>query len=158
MDDNDTKFLIVKDNRTKQIKYFDYDKIDGYNLRAKKNYNFFDDINVSRVIIINPSFSQKIARRKMNSKFERLLTMMQVVCEDDDTGEGLDIVLDEANKLKMELINKYRKFLEAEELELMYKKIEIVEKELDLRKKAIVYTNGYGEYEKDEELTTGKSR
>ena len=83
---------------------------------------------------------------------------MQVVCEDDDTGEGLDIVLDEAEKFKMELINKYRKFLEAEELELMYKKIEIVERELDLRRKAIVYTKGYDEYEKDEELSTGKSR
>ena len=61
MDNNDAKFLIVKDNKTKQIKYFDYDKIDGYKLSAKKNYNFFDDINVSRVIIINPSFSEKIA-------------------------------------------------------------------------------------------------
>ena len=158
MDNNDAKFLIVKDNKTKQIKYFDYDKIDGYKLSAKKNYNFFDDINVSRVIIINPSFSEKIARRKMNNKFERLLTMMQVVCEDDDKGEGLDIVLDEAEKFKMELINKYRKFLEAEELELMYKKIEIVERELDLRRKAIIYTKGYDEYEKDEELSTGKSR
>jgi hypothetical protein len=156
MDNNDTKFLIVKDNKSKQIKYFDYDKIDGYNLRAKKNANYFDDINVSRVIIINPSFSEKIARKKMNAKFERLLTMMQVVCEDDDTGEGLEIVLDEANKFKMELINKYRKYIEDEELELMYKKIEIVERELDLRRKAIEYTNGYGQYE--EELTEGKSR
>ncbi len=156
MNDNDTKFLIVKDNKSKQIKYFDYDKINGYNLKAKKNYNFFDDINVSRVIIINPSFSEKIAKKKMRMKFEKLLTMMQIVCEDDDTGEGLDIVLDEANKFKMELINKYRKYVEEEELELMYKKIEIVERELKLRKKAIEYTNGYGEYE--DTLETGKSR
>ncbi len=156
MNDNDTKFLIVKDNKSKQIKYFDYDKINGYNLKAKKNYNFFDDINVSRVIIINPSFSEKIAKKKMRMKFEKLLTMMQIVCEDDDTGEGLDIVLDEANKFKMELINKYRKYVEEEELELMYKKIEIVERELKLRKKAIEDTNGYGEYE--DTLETGKSR
>ena len=154
--DSDTKFLIVKDKETKVIKYFDYDKIDGYRLTSKKNANFFDDINISSVIIINPSFSEKIARKKMNSKFERLLTMMNIVCDEDDTGEGLDIVLDEANKLKMELFNKYRKYLEEEEIELMYKKIEIVERELDLRRKAIEYTNGYGEYQ--EELETGKSR
>lgn len=154
--DSDTKFLIVKDKETKVIKYFDYDKIDGYRLTSKKNANFFDDINISSVIIINPSFSEKIARKKMNSKFERLLTMMNIVCDEDDTGEGLEIVLDEANKLKMELFNKYRKYLEEEEIELMYKKIEIVERELDLRRKAIEYTNGYGEYQ--EELETGKSR
>jgi hypothetical protein len=152
----DTKFLIVKDKETKEVRYFDYDKIDGYNLKAKKNTNFFDDINVSRVIIINPSFSEKIANKKMDAKFERLLTMMNIVCEEDDTGEGLDIVLNEANKFRMELINKYRKYIEAEKLELMLKKIEIIEKELKLRRKAIEYTMGYGEYE--EELTTGKSR
>ena len=153
---SDTKFLIVKDKETKEVRYFDYDKIDGYNLKAKKNTNFFDDINVSRVIIINPSFSEKIANKKMDAKFERLLTMMNIVCEEDDTGEGLDIVLNEANKFRMELINKYRKYIEAEKLELMLKKIEIIEKELKLRRKAIEYTMGYGEYE--EELTTGKSR
>ena len=152
----DTKFLIVKDKDTKEVRYFDYDKIDGYKLKAKKNTNFFDDINVSRVIIINPSFSEKIANKKMDAKFERLLTMMNIVCEEDDTGEGLDIVLNEANKFRMELINKYRKYIEAEKLELMLKKIEIIEKELKLRKKAIEYTMGYGEYE--DELTTGKSR
>ena len=130
---SDTKFLIVKDKKTKQIKYFDYDKIDGYKLTKKKNSSFFDDINISSVILINPSFSEKIARKKMNAKFERLLTMMNIVCEEDDSGEGLDIVLDEANKLKMELWNKYKKYLAKEKLDLMIKKIEILEDELNLR-------------------------
>ena len=153
---DDSKFLIVKDKDSKVVKYFDYDKIDGYNLKAKKNTSFFDDINVSRVIIINPSFSEKIARKKMDAKFEKLLTMMNIVLEEDETGEGLDIVLDEANKFRMELINKYRKYIADRDLDLMMKKLEIVEKELSMRKKVIEYTNGYGEY--DEELQTGKSR
>ena len=156
MKDDDSKFLIVKDKDSKEIRYFDYDKIDGYNLKAKKNSNYFDDINVSRVIIINPSFSEKIAKKKMDAKFERLLTMMNIVLEEDDTGEGLDIVLDEANKFRMEIINKYRRFIEERDLELILKKLEIIEREVRLRKKAIDYTKGYGDY--DEELTTGKSR
>ena len=154
--DDDSKFLIVKDKDSKVVKYFDYDKIDGYNLKAKKNTNFFDDINVSRVIIINPSFSEKIARKKMDAKFEKLLTMMNIVLEEDETGEGLDIVLDEANKFRMEIINKYKKFIADRDLDIMLKKLDIIEKELRMRKKVIEYTNGYGEY--DEELQTGKSR
>ena len=51
--DSDTKFLIVKDKETKVIKYFDYDKIDGYRLTSKKNANFFDDINISSVPLVN---------------------------------------------------------------------------------------------------------
>lgn len=130
-----SRFLIVKEKDSKEIKYFDYDKLDGYNLKAKKDLHFMDAIDVSRIIIINPSFIEKIATKKINAKFDRLINMIQVICDndDDDTGEGYRIALDEANKLKMELWNKYKKYLAKEKLDLMIKKIEILEDELNLR-------------------------
>ncbi len=101
-----SKFLIVKEKNSKDIKYFDYDKIDGYNLVAKKDVHFTDAIDINRVIIINPTFIDKIATKKINVKFNRLINMMQIVCDvgdEDESGEGYRIALDEANKLKMEL-------------------------------------------------------
>lgn len=133
MKDN-PKFLIVKDNKTKEIRYFDYEKIDGYNLKAKENAHFEDAIDISRMIIVKPSFIEKIATKKLDAKFDRIITMMSVVCEDDDsTEEGYYIVLNELTKLRLELLNKYRKYIEKEKLELMNKKIEILEDELKLR-------------------------
>ena len=131
-----SKFLIVKEKNSKEIKYFDYDKLEGYNLTAKKDVHFTDAIDVNRVIIINPSFIDKVASKKINRKFEKLINMMQIVCEngdDDPTGEGYKIALNEAEKLKRELRNKYKKLLNEEKLELMIKKIEILEDELKLR-------------------------
>lgn len=131
-----SKFLIVKEKNSKEIKYFDYDKLDGYNLTAKDNAHFQDAIDINRMIIINPSFTEKIATKKLESKFDKLITMSQVVCEldeEDDTGEGYRIVLDEANKLRTELWNKYKKFISEEKFELMCKKIDIIEGELKLR-------------------------
>lgn len=131
-----SKFLVVKEKNSKEIKYFDYDKLDGYNLKAKKDLHFMDAIDVNRIIIINPSFIEKIATKKINAKFDRLINMIQIVCdneEDDETGEGYRIALDEANKLKMELWNKYKKYISEEKLDLMTKKIEILEDELNLR-------------------------
>lgn len=131
-----SKFLVVKEKNSKEIKYFDYDKLDGYNLKAKKDLHFMDAIDVNRIIIINPSFIEKIATKKINAKFDRLINMIQIVCdneEDDETGEGYRIALDEANKLKMELLNKYKKYISEEKLDLMTKKIEILEDELKLR-------------------------
>lgn len=131
-----SKFLVVKEKNSKEIKYFDYDKLDGYNLKAKKDLHFMDAIDVNRIIIINPSFIEKIATKKINAKFDRLINMIQIVCdneEDDETGEGYRIALDEANKLKMELWNKYKKYISEEKLDLMTKKIEILEDELKLR-------------------------
>ena len=130
------KFLIVKDNESKEIQYFDYDKVNGYNLYSKGNTHFEDAIDVNRIIIIKPTFIEKIATKKMNQKFQKFLNMVSVVCdaEDDENGGLYQIVLDEANKLRMELINKYKKYISQEKFELMLKKIEILEEEIKLRK------------------------
>ena len=150
-----SRFLIVKEKDSKEIKYFDYDKLDGYNLKMKKDLHFMDAIDVNRVIIINPSFIDKVVTRKVNAKFDRLINMIQIVCEndDDETGEGYRIALDEANKLKMELWNKYRKYLAKEKLDLMIKKIEILEDELNLRLNVLMNSL----YEQ-EQLNRGHSR
>ncbi len=134
MKDN-PKFLIVKDKDTKEIRYFDYEKIKGYNLKAKNNAHFEDAIDITRMIIVKPSFIEKIAMKKINAKFEKIITMMAFVCEEDndDSGEGYRIVLNELNKLRMELFNKYKKYIEEEKMDLMNKKIEILEDELKLR-------------------------
>lgn len=150
------RFLIVKEKNSKEIKYFDYDKLDGYNLRAKENVHFNDAIDINRMIIINPSFIEKIATKKLNAKFDKLINMMSYVCdmdEEDETGEGYRIVLNEANKLKMELFNKYKKYLAEEKLELMLKKIEILEGELKLRLDAL-----YNSLEEMEKLEQNKGR
>ena len=151
-----SRFLIVKEKDSKEIKYFDYDKLEGYSLTAKKDVHFADGIDINRVIIINPSFIDKIATKKIKSKFEKLVNMMQIVCEvgdEDESGEGYRIALDEANKLKMELWNKYKKFISDEKLDLMIKKIEILEDELKLRLDLLLNKNIM-----DEELNKGHSR
>ena len=150
------RFLVVKEKNSKEIKYFDYDKLDGYNLQAKKDLHFLDAIDVNRIIIINSSFIEKIATRKINAKFDRLINMIQVVIDvgdEDESGEGYRIALDEAEKLRMELWNKYRKYLSEEKISLWTKKIEILEDELKLRLNVLMNTL----YEK-EELNRGHSR
>lgn len=135
-----SKFLVVKNKDEKDVKFFDREKLDGYNLTIKKNVHFADAIDVNRVMIINPTFIDKIATRKINTKFNKLINMMQIVCEvgdEDESGEGYRIALDEAEKLKQELWNKYRKFITEEKLALMMKKIEILEDELKLRQELL---------------------
>lgn len=131
-----SRFLIVKEKKLKDTKYFDNSKIGGYNLTMKKGVHFADAIDINRVMIVNPVFIDKIASEKINSKFNKLINMMQIVCEvgdEDETGEGYKIALDEAGKLKMELYNKYKKYISDQKLDLMIKKIEILEDELKLR-------------------------
>ncbi len=151
-----SKFLVVKNKDSKEIKYFDYDKLDGYQLQGKKDIRFVDAININRMIIINPTFIEKIATKKMNAKFERFVKLIQVVCEvgDDDTsGETYLLALNEAEKLKREFLNKYRKLVSEEILELLLKKIGILENEVKLRYNLLMQKIAY-----EEELSMGHSK
>ena len=130
----DKKYYIVKNKNDKAITYFEYDKMEGYDLTPKKGMKIEDAINVNKVVIINPSLAEKVAKKKFDLKFHKLLTLLNVIFEsDDDTGTAYQEGLNEVSKLRMELINKYRKHLEKEEADLMNKKLDILEQELKLR-------------------------
>ena len=130
----DKKYYIVKNKNDKAITYFEYDKMEGYDLTPKKGMKIEDAINVNKVVIINPSLAEKVAKKKIDLKFRKLLTLLNVIFEsDDDTGTAYQEGLNEVSKLRMELINKYRKHLEKEEADLMNKKLDILEQELKLR-------------------------
>lgn len=130
----DKKYYIVKNKNDKAIIYFEYDKMEGYDLTPKKGMKIEDAINVNKVVIINPSLAEKVAKKKFDLKFRKLLTLLNIIFEsDDDTGTAYQEGLNEVSKLRLELINKYRKHLEKEEADLMNKKLDILEQELKLR-------------------------
>lgn len=157
---NQSKFLVVKTKDSKEITYFDYDKLNGYNLKAKKNVKFSDAINISRMIIINPSFTEKLADHKIKAKFEKFVNLITIVCENEDSdvsGEGYRLALNEAEKLRMEILNKYKKYINEEKLDLYMKKISILEDEIKLRQEEMIYYQLQDQYEVEQEKT-GKSR
>lgn len=130
----DKKYFIVKDKNDKSITYFEYDKIEGYDLSPKKGVKIEDAINVNKVVIINPSLAAKVAKKKLDLKFKKLLQLLNIIFEtDDDTGTAYREGLNEVSKLRIELLNKYRKHLEEEIITLTEKKLDILEQELKVR-------------------------
>ena len=98
----DKKYYIVKNKNDKAITYFEYDKMEGYDLTPKKGMKIEDAINVNKVVIINPSLAEKVAKKKFDLKFRKLLTLLNVIFEsDDDTGTAYQEGLNEVSKLRM---------------------------------------------------------
>ncbi len=130
----DKKYFVVKEKNNKTITYFEYDKMEGYDLSPKKGMKIEDAINVNKVVIINPSLAEKVAKKKLDLKFRKLLQLLNIIFEtDDDTGTAYHQGLDEVSKLRTELVNKYRKHLSEEEADLMNKKLDILEHGLKVR-------------------------
>lgn len=146
------RFLVVKTKDSKQITYMEYDKINGYQLNPKNNVKFQDAINVKSMVLINPSLIEKMVDIKARKRFNHLINLLAIIYEDDDnTGEGLRLAHNEAEKFRMEIINKYKKYISEEKVELLENKLAILEDELNLRMQYLLAAN-------EEMRMKGKSR
>lgn len=146
----DKRYHIIKDSEDKSITYFEYDKIEGYDIAPKKNAKIEDAINVTKVVIINPSLANKVAKKKVDIKFRKLVELLNVIFEsDDDTGDAYHQGLDETERLRQELEDKYKKHLTDDEYDIMNKKLGILEHELKVR---IFYLEKEKSYEEEHEI------
>ena len=129
----------------------EYEKIKGLKFNPKSNVNFEDMINVDKMIIINESFIKKIIDKKCKIKLESILKMLSIIFEsDDESGEAMDIALDEIEKFRSTVRNRYKEYMEKEKYDLLLKKIEIVENEIKIRKQYL--------YKENISLSEGKGR
>ena len=146
------RFLVVKNKDSKQITYMEYDKIDGYRVNPKNHVKFQDAINVKSMVLINPTLIEKMVDIKARKRFNNLINLLAVIYEDDDSSDdGLRLAKDEAEKFRQEIINKYRKYLSEEKVELLENKLAILEDELNLRMQYMINA-------KEEKEKEGKSR
>ncbi len=151
MDKGNINYLIVKDKNSKSVTYFEYDKIKGYRLKPK-NTPFKDCINVNKMIIVNPSLIETLITKKINKRFNKLIQLISYLYEENDpSGEGYRLALNEISKFRMELINKYKSYLSEEKLKLLDNKLSILEQEINLKLEYIYEQSS--NYEKE-----GKSR
>lgn len=130
----EVRYLIVKKKNSQDLTYFEYDKLEGYDITPKNKKPFQDSIQVNKMILINESLIQKMIQKKLDKRFQRLLTELNFLFDsDDETGTGLREALNQLERFKMEVKNKYRSYMKKEELVLLGKKLSILRNEAKLR-------------------------
>ena len=144
-------YFIHKKNDNKKIIYIDYDKIGGFNFQPQNNVKY-DGIKVNKMVVVKPSMIEKILKRKIKRKLDLYLKLMiKYIEEDDGTNDGvLREALNDLTRYKEIIAYKYRKYLDTKYLNALFKKIAILEYELNSR------ISLYEEYE--EELTSRRHR
>lgn len=148
---SEKRFVITKKQKTDEITYMEYEKIKGLKFNPKSNLKFEDMINVDKMIIINDSFIKKIIDKKCKIKLESILKMLSIIFEnEDESGDAMDIALDELEKFRSTVRNRYKEYMEEKKYELLLKKIEILENEIKIRKQYL--------FREDTKLTEGKGR
>lgn len=130
------RFVVKKDAKTDVISYFEYEKLKGYTFKPKDNINIDDLINVSKLVIINPSLIEKLIDKKCKKTLEKIIKMISIIDEEDDDG-NIGYVLDMIDHFRELILNKYSEYMSKKEINLLLKKLDILSAEIHLRMVAL---------------------
>ena len=116
-------YYLHKNNKTGEIVYFEYNKMNGYSVAPKKNIS--DAIKINKIVFINPSFSEKLIRKKIDVKLRYLLRELEDIDDSSDEGSIRKSLMD-AERLKLDILNKYIKYLGNTYGSLTIKKVQVI--------------------------------
>ena len=103
-------YFISRDSKSGEVVYLEYNK-EGYKVspKAKKK----DAIEVNKIVFVSPTLTEKLIKKKINTRISKLLLELNTFYdeENDDDSESTRVrnMLKEAEKLKQNLMNNYKK-------------------------------------------------
>lgn len=123
-----SNYFISKNAKTGEIVYLEYNK-EGYKVTPKTRKK--DAIEVNKIVFVSPTLTQKLLKKKINNKISKLLLELNTFYDEDNDNpdsEGIRLrnQLKEAERLKLNLINNYKKYLNGNYAGLTLKKIQII--------------------------------
>ncbi len=121
-------YFISKDNKSGEIVYLEYDK-DGYKVTPKRKKE--DAIEVNKIVFVSPKLTEKLIKKKIDHKVDKLLyelNLINIDDEDNDSGNSEKIrdMLKEAERFRLNIINNYKKYLGNGYITLTLKKMQII--------------------------------
>lgn len=141
---NNKTYHISKTRKKKEAIDLKLNDLDGYKVKPRvKDKNM---VGVDKIVFVDDELSEKIIRKKIDKKIDSLLEQLKLLEDDDDSNDGnVNRSLMDAEKLRVQLINNYVKYLGHTYYSLTLKKIEIIIDELKYK----LYLK---EYKKQENL------
>ena len=85
---------------------------------------------VKSIKVAGPKLASPMVTELVMKKYHKLIAYLtELFVDDDDSGESMREALNQIEKFRLEIKNKYRDFLKKKELELMSKQLMILQKE-----------------------------
>lgn len=144
-------YTIVKETYNGEKVYIDYSKINGFRFTPKNSFRY-KGIKVNSLLVVKPSFIEKLLKKKVKRKLDFYLNyIISIMDDEEDDGTGLNEAYNDLKRYKSIIEYKYRKYLDQKYINLLLKKIDILEHELKM--KLMYFQEEYYELEE-----RGKSR
>lgn len=135
------KYVLIKDKKRNKNFHMIYDKINGFKIKPKKDLKY-DGVKVDRMVLINPSFIEQVIKKKVKHKLDMYLQYLITVLDDDNNGTtDLRHALNDLSRYKQTIMNNYRIYLDEKYIELLMKKVSLIEHELQMKLLVREYNN-----------------
>jgi hypothetical protein len=98
-------------------------------------------------------------KKRINRKIDKIIKFMLRILNDEETGEDdTGMVLDEINRLKGIVINKYRHYMKESEYKSLLTKLILIEEEFKKSYNEKMYVNYISNDFYEEEVTESRGR
>lgn len=125
----------------------------GFEFNPKNSIEYIG-MSVNKMVVINNSFIERVLKKKVKRKLDLYLQFIVNMLDDEDSDPTtLRAVLDDVERYKRLVINKYRLYLEEKYINLLLKKIDLLSNEIKMK---LVYIKE--PIEKEDELEQRRSR
>jgi hypothetical protein len=126
-------YTIVKETYNGEKVYIDYSKLNGFKFTPKNSIKY-KGIKVNTLLVIKPSFIEKLLKKKVKRKLDFYLNyIISLMDNDEEDGTGLSEAYNDLKRYKSIVEYKYRKYLDQKYINLLLKKIDILEHELKMK-------------------------
>ncbi|MDD4808849.1 MAG: hypothetical protein PHP12_02240 [Bacilli bacterium] len=127
-------YLLVKEKFSVEASSFNNEDFDGFKFKPLNKVKY-EGVMVNEMILIKPSFIEKVLKKKIKRKLEVYLQYIisLIDAEDDSDISDLRSALNDLNRYKEIITYRYQKHLDEKYITLLLKKIALLEHELKLK-------------------------
>lgn len=122
------QFTLIEDNTKKTIE--DININETFNYKPKNNIKKENLKDVSKIVLVEPSFIETIAKKNINKKLNILLKQIAIVLNDETDDEAGAYVLGEIDRLEDMILSDYKKYLSSEYVKLVRNKLKVLKEEI----------------------------
>ena len=134
------KYIIDKDNPNEKLLYYNVNVV-GLSVTPNKSVPGYNVI-AKKLTLVDPELREAYIKQKINKKIDKVIKFMIKILNDEDTSdEDAGIVLDEINKLKGIIINKYKEYMIESEYKSLLTKLILIEEEFKKNYNQKTYLN-----------------
>ena len=122
------KYVIDKKNNDKKLVNYKV-ILEGMSVKPKNNVKN-QSIKAGKVVLVDEELKEEYINKRINKKLDKIINfMVRILNEDGTSDDDTGMVLDELNRLKGIVINKYRKEMKESEYKSILAKLILIEEE-----------------------------